>query len=137
MSTTKVAVVSSAVTTVVVLLLVTGVWVGLKALDGYGREVLWSECSGETVSGAEGYCVVVSRYPATPAHSERFRLEIAQLVSGTLNPYRFVGGYPFLESEAGSPLQVDWSAPEERVVVTDPRTGSTITYLADQYVPGR
>lgn len=132
------AVVSSAVTTAVVLVLVTAVWGGLKLLDGIGRRDLWKDCATDpTLSGLQGYCVIVSRYPATPAHSERTYLEIAAVHDGAENDYRFVAGYPFLDSDAGTALEVDWSAVAERVVVTDPRTGSTVTYTAQQYAGGR
>ncbi|TQK72363.1 MULTISPECIES: hypothetical protein [unclassified Nocardioides] len=138
MSRTKVAALSSAGTAVVVLLLVTLAWGGLKLLDGLGREELWTDCDTDpTLSGLQGYCVVVSRYPATPVRSERTHLEITAVHDGAENDYRFVAAYPFLDSEAGSPLEVDWSSVDQRVVVTDPRTGSTITYTAEQYAGGR
>lgn len=132
------AALSSVGTAVVVLLLVTLAWGGLKLLDGLGREELWTDCDTDpTLSGLQGYCVVVSRYPATPVHSERTRLEITAVHDGAENDYRFVAGYPFPDSAAGSALEVDWSSVDERVVVTDPRTGSTITYTAEQYAGGR
>lgn len=138
MSRTKTAVVASAVTTVVVLVLVTLVGGGLKLLDGVGREELWTDCDTDpTLSGLQGYCLVVSRHPATPVHSERTHLEIAAVHDGAPNDYRFVAGYPFPDSAAGAELEVDWSTVAERIVVTDPRTGSTITYTAEQYAGGR
>lgn len=138
MSRTKVAVVSSAVTAVVVMVLVTVGWGGLKLLDGVGREELWTDCDTDpTLSGVQGYCVVVSRYPATPVHSQRTYLEVAAVHDGAENDHRFVAGYPFLVSDAGTALEVDWSAVADRIVVTDPRTGSTVTYTAQQYVGGR
>jgi hypothetical protein len=138
MSRTKVAVVSSAVTAVVVLVVVTVAWSGLKLLDGIGRQDLWKDCETDpTLSGLQGYCVVVSRYPATPVHSDRTHLEITAVHDGAENDYRFVAGYPFLASDAGTALDVDWSAVDDRIVVTDPRTGSTITYTAQQYAGGR
>ena len=138
MSRTKVAVVSSALTTAVVLVVVVLAWGGLKLVDGIGRQELWKDCDTDpTLSGLQGYCVVVSRYPATPVHSERTQLEIASVHDGAENDYRFVAGYPFLVSGAGTALDVDWSAVDEQVVVTDPRTGSTITYTVLQYAGGR
>ncbi|MBM7519248.1 hypothetical protein [Nocardioides nitrophenolicus] len=136
MSRTKVAVLSSAVTAAVVLLALALAWGGLKLLDGVGRQELWKDCHTDaTLSGLQGYCVVVSRYPATPVHSERTYLEIAAVHDGA--DYRFVASYPFLASDAGTALDVDWSAVGEQIVITDPRTRSTITYLADQYADGR
>lgn len=138
MSRTKVALLSSAVTAVVMLLLVTVAWAGLKVLDGIGRQELWQDCATDpTLSGLQGYCVVVARYPATPVLSERTYLEIGAVHDGAENDYRFVAGYPFLDSDAGRALEVDWSAVDERVVVTDPRSRGTITYTADQYAGGR
>jgi len=138
MSRTKVAVLSSGVTTAVVLLAVALAWGGLKLLDGMGRQDLWKQCETDpTLSGLQGYCVVISRYPATPVHSERTYLEIAAVHDGAENDYRFVAGYPFLASDAGTALDVDWSAVGEQIVITDPRTRSTITYPAGQYADGR
>lgn len=138
MSRTKVAVVSSAVTTMVVLVVVTLAWGGLKLLDGIGRQDLWKGCRTDpTLSGPQGYCVVVSRYPATPVQSERTYLEITAVHDGAVNDYRFVAGYPFLAADAGTALVVHWAAVDKRIVVTDPRTGSTVTYTAEQYAGGR
>lgn len=138
MSKPKVALLSSLLTAVVLLLVVGVGWVTLKALDGIGREELWQDCSTDpTSSGLQGYCVVVSRYPATPAHSERTYLEIAAVRDGAADDYRFVASYPFLAGDAGARLDVDWSAQEREIVVTDPRSGTSITYPAAQYAGGR
>ncbi len=138
MTRTKVALLSGVVSAGALLLVLGVVWLGLKAADGWGRDELWKDCASDaTLSGLQGYCVVVSRYPATPAHSERTYLEIAPVRDGQADDYRFVAAYPFSASAAGDRLEVDWSAVERQVVVTDPATGSSITYTAEQYAGGR
>lgn len=138
MTRTKVALLSSAVTACALLLLALLAWGGAKAADGWGREELWQDCATDaTLSGPQGYCVVVSRYPATPVHSRRTYLEIAPVRDGKPDDYRFVAAYPFRDDAAGDPLEVDFSAVAERVVVRDPETGSNITYTAEQYADGR
>ena len=136
---TRVALLSAALTAVTVVGLITVVGLGLKWFgDGLGREELFESCEVDpTLSGKQGYCVVVSRYPATPVHSQRTRLEVAAVYDGARSDYRFVVGYPFSESSAGEDLQVDWSQVEERIAVTDERTGSTATYTIEQYGGGR
>lgn len=137
-STARVAALSAAVTACAVLLLVVVAWAGLKLVDGWGRDELWRDCATDpTASGLQGYCVVVSRYPATPVHSERTYLEIAPVHDGKPLDYRFSAAYPFLASAAGADLDVDWTAVERQVVVTDPASGANITYLAEQYAGGR
>ncbi|NHA01741.1 hypothetical protein G5V59_24030 [Nocardioides sp. W3-2-3] len=79
----------------------------------------------------------MSRYPATPVHSRRTYLEIAPVRDGKPDDYRFVAAYPFSDGSAGDPLEVDWSALAERIVVRDPETGASITYTAEQYAGGR
>ena len=138
MTRTKVAVLASVVTACTLLLLGAGAWGGLKLADGWGREELWRDCSIDaSLSGLQGYCVVVSRYPATPVHSRRTFLEIAPVRDGKPDDYRFVAAYPFADSSAGDPLEVDWSALDQRVEVADPETGARITYTAEQYAGGR
>ncbi|TNM40539.1 hypothetical protein FHP29_10895 [Nocardioides albidus] len=138
MTKTKVAVLSSVATALAVLLAFVVAWAVLKQLDGLGREELWKDCSTDpTLSGLQGYCVVVVRYPATPVHSQRTHLEIAAVHDGAENDHRFVAGYPFVDSGAGTALEVDWSAVDDRIVVTVPDSGSTITYTAEQYAGGR
>lgn len=129
-----VAVLTAVLTTVVLLGLVGALWGGLKIADGLGRAELHEECDTDpTRSGLQGYCVVVSRYPATPAHSERTYLEITQVWDGAEADVRFRAQYPFHVGDAGTDLDVDWSRPDERIVVADPDTGSTISYTFDQY----
>lgn len=138
MTRTKVALLASVVTTCALLLLVAGAWGGLKLADGWGREELWQNCSTDASrSGLQGYCVVVSRYPATPVHSRRTFVEIAPVHDGKADDYRFVAAYPFADTGAGDPLEVDWSDVARQVVVRDPETGASITYTAQQYAGGR
>lgn len=130
---------SAAVTAVALLGTVCLFAIGLKWLgDGIGRSELLRECEYDaTSSGRQGYCVVVSRYPGTPVHSERTYLEIAPVHDGEPLDYRFSAAYPFSTSGAGQHLTIDWSRVDEQVTVTDPTTGSTITYTAEQYAGGR
>ncbi|MDT4870656.1 hypothetical protein FQZ97_1057440 [compost metagenome] len=138
MTRTRAVVLTSVLTASAVLLLVIVAWGGLKLLDGWGRDELVRECRTDpTASGLQGYCVVVSRYPATPVHSERTYLEIAPVHDGQPLDYRFSTGYPFLASAAGTELEVDWSAVDRQVVVTDPASGASITYPAELYTGGR
>lgn len=125
----------TAVLTTVVLLVVVGVlWGAFKIVDGLGRTELHEECDTDpTLSALQGYCVVVIRYPATPAHSERTYLEVTQVWDGAEIDVRFRAQYPFAVRDAGTDLDVDWSRVDERIVVTDPDTGSEITYTFDQY----
>ncbi len=125
---------TAVLTATLVLVGVAVLGVTLTLLDGLGRTELLSECTTDpTLSGPQGYCVVVSRYPATPAHSERTYLEIAQVWNGAPVDVRFSAAYPFSVLDAGTDLDIDWSQIEEHIVVTDPDTGSAITYTADQY----
>lgn len=128
------ALLTAAVTTVVMLLVVGVLWGAFKIVDGLGRTELHEECRTDpTLSGLQGYCVVVSRHPATPAHSERTYLEITQVWDGAEVDVRFRAQYPFHVGDAGTELDVDWSRPDERIVVADPETGSAISYTFDQY----
>lgn len=132
------AVLTSMLTAGAVLLVVVVAWAGLKLLDGWGRDELWRDCATDpTASGRQGYCLVVSRYPATPVHSERTYLEIAPVHDGQPLDVRFSAGYPFLVSAAGAELDVDWTSVDQQVVVTDPASGASITYPAELYAEGR
>jgi hypothetical protein len=131
---------STVVVTWLVFSLLTAVtWVGLKALTAWGREEVHVACTEGTPGvDAEGFCVGVSRYPATPVHSERIRLEIARVVGEDhqLLDHRFVAPYPFNVHSVGhhgAEIEVDFSDSDNRIVVTEPRTGSTIAYTYDQY----
>ncbi|MFJ9316409.1 hypothetical protein ACIRN4_19635 [Pimelobacter simplex] len=138
MTRTRVAVLTSMLTAGAVLLVVVVAWAGLKLLDGWGRDELWRDCATDpTASGRQGYCLVVSRYPATPVHSERTYLEIAPVHDGQPLDVRFSAGYPFLVSAAGAELDVDWTGVDQQVVVTDPASGASITYPAELYAEGR
>ncbi|WP_418063755.1 hypothetical protein [Pimelobacter simplex] len=138
MTRTRVAVLTSMLTAGAGLLVLAVAWAGLKLLDGWGRDELWRDCATDpTASGRQGYCLVVSRYPATPVHSERTYLEIAPVHDGQPLDVRFSAGYPFLVSAAGAELDVDWTGVDQQVVVTDPASGASITYPAELYAEGR
>ncbi|TYL49911.1 hypothetical protein FXB39_11540 [Nocardioides sp. BGMRC 2183] len=138
MSRSRVALLSVGVTIVVTLLLVAVSWAAMKLIHGAGRHQLLEECDVDpTLSGMQGYCVTVVRYPSTPVDSERVNLEIAAVHDGAASSHRLVLAYPFDRSRPGDPLEIDLSESEEQIVVTDPSTGSSITYTADQYEPTR
>lgn len=108
-------------------------WAAAKLLDGAGRSEAFRECEIDTtLSGLQGYCVVASVYPEGPVSSRREYLEIAPVVSGALLDYRFVAGYPFT-GDPGQELDVDWSTIDVALTVVEPRSGTSITYPADDY----